>query len=135
MLLVDAHDGSRRALAALLRAQGFQVSEARNGVEGLRTARQRPPRLIVLDPWPFVSASLQMLERLREDGATHDVPVLVLASELRPEHWRRARAAGCAGYLEKPCRPEDALTAVRRILAGTTPVAGSDMLRLQRGLP
>lgn len=114
LLLVDSHDGARGALATLLRHVGYSVREARNGIEGLLVARTEPPRLVIADLWPFFSASLQMVERLRAQGAT--TPVLVLTSAVSPEYRSRALAAGCDAYLEKPCDPQRVLAEVRRIL-------------------
>lgn len=111
---MDSHDGARSALAALLREVGYPVREARNGLEGLRAAREIPPRMVIADLWPFFSASLQMVERLREqDGRT---PVVVLTSAVSPEYRTRAMAAGCAAYLEKPCEPTRVLAEIQRIL-------------------
>ncbi len=117
LLLVDSYHSSRRALADLLRECGYSVIEVHNALEGLQLARERLPELVLVDPWPFVSASLQMIERLRASTPTEHIPVLVLTSSLSPQYRERARAAGCAGYLEKPCPPEAVLTEVSCLLS------------------
>lgn len=130
LLLVDSHDSARRALAALLRECGYSVLEAHNGMEGFRVARERHPELVIVDLWPFFSASVQMVERMRGTGAAAQIPVLVLTSVVSPEYRARALAAGCAGYLEKPSPAEVVLAEVRRILepppsaAAPAPLAG-----------
>lgn len=129
LLLVDAHDAARRLHADLLRASGFQVLEAHNGVEGLIRTREQPVDLVVLDLWPFFSASLQMLEGLRRSQATRDVPVLVVTTPVPPSYRERALAAGCTGFVEKPCHPERVLPLVRQALgadAASPPPCNSD---------
>ena len=86
--------------------------------------RQVPPTLVVVDLWPFFSASVQMVERLsnRPDEA---VPILVLTSAVTPQHRARALASGCAGFLQKPCPPDRVLSEVRRILEGRAGTRGS----------
>lgn len=46
------------------------MTEARNGAGGLRVAREQPPALVILAPWPFVAAAAGMVEVLRTEPAT-----------------------------------------------------------------
>ena len=117
LLLVDSYHASRWALAELLRGCGYSVLEAHNGVEALQLARRHPPQLVVVDLWPFFSASVQMVERLAAAPGDEAVPVLVLTSPVTPPHRTRALATGCAGFLQKPCPPEEVLAEIQRILA------------------
>lgn len=120
ILLIDSHSASRTTLAALLRDHGYAVLEAQNGVEGLHHVRHRLPDLIIVDLWPFYSASLQMMERLRKSDIAQ-VPVLVHTSPVSPEYRERALSAGCAGYLEKPTPPDRLLAEMERILRAGVP--------------
>jgi DNA-binding response OmpR family regulator len=52
---------------------------------------------------------------LKEDADLTDVPVLMLTAHVFPEHEERARRLG-AGFLRKPCLPDDVLKAVRAAL-------------------
>jgi DNA-binding response OmpR family regulator len=116
LLVVDPDHGCRTSLAALLRDCGYPVAEARDEVEGIRVARECSPALVILDPWPFVSAAAQMLERIQ--GLRPGTEVLVLTSETRASMRRLARLSGAALVLEKPCSPADLLAEVNRLLAG-----------------
>ena len=125
LLLVDPDEGSRGALADLLRAVGYSVLEARDGAEGLGMARERLPQLVIADLWPFSGHPVRMVERLRGSAATARVPVLALTTLVAPEYRGRALAAGCAGYLEKPCPADRVLAEVRRILGMSPSMAAS----------
>jgi len=116
LLVIDSYDHSRAALAALLRDSGYAVREARNGLEGLHAAREKMPSLVVLDVWPFFSASVQMIEQFRRRSASAQVPVLVVTSAIAPEYRARALDAGCAAYLQKPCPADRVLTEIRCLL-------------------
>lgn len=117
ILLVDADDPSRQAVTELLREGGHMVIEAGDGLDGLGAAREQKPDLLIVDLWPFFSGSLQMLEALKTDPRTSDLPVLVLTGDISYEQRTRALAVGCEGFLEKPCPPEQVLAETRRILA------------------
>jgi DNA-binding response OmpR family regulator len=84
--------------------------------------------VVIVDVWPFYSAALQMMERLRAAETTTRIPVLVLTSAISADHRRRALGAGCAAYLEKPCGPERLWTQLHLALglsaAGQPKVAG-----------
>lgn len=123
ILIVDSYHGSRRALGDLLRESGYPVFEAPNGVDGLRLAREIVPALVLVALWPFFSSSVQMVERLRESPRTERTDVLVLTSAVSTQHRNRALAAGCAGFLEKPCDADGVLAEVRRI---TGPKVGGE---------
>lgn len=133
VLIVDSYQGSRRALGDLLREHGYPVFEAVNGMEGLRIAREIRPALIVVDLWPFFSAGVQMLEHLRESLPTDRAEVLVLTSVVSVQHRDRAVAAGCAGFLEKPCGADHVLAEVRRIMGGSLPNEPGPPRRRRRG--
>lgn len=116
LLIVDSHDGARRALAALLLESGYVVRQATNGVEGLCAAREALPGLVIVDPWPFFSAGLQMVEQLRREKHTAGIPILVLTSADSRCYRSQALAAGCDSYLHKPMPPDRILSEVARIL-------------------
>lgn len=118
VLIVDSCDTYRQALANLLRECGCSVEQAVSGMEGLWVARRRAPDLIIADLWPFFSGVLHMVEELRENEETRQIPVLVITSMVSPEYWSRALAAGCAEYLEKPCPPQRVIAEVARLVPG-----------------
>jgi CheY-like chemotaxis protein len=124
ILVVDSHEESRRALTALFEECGYPVVEARDGIEGLHVARTRMPALVVVDLWPFFSASMQMMERLRRDADTRHIGVLILTSAVAAEQ-RAAVVPGCAAYLEKPCEPVRILAEVTRLLPRPAPMEGA----------
>lgn len=113
VLLADAHEDSRAMYATLLRHNGFAVLEAATGEEAIRLAHAHRPDAVVLEPVLRGVDGLRALEVLREHPATARIPVVVLSSVSGDEHEARARAAGCAAYLVKPCPPRRLLDAVR----------------------
>ena len=115
LLVVDADDGSRTSLAALLRECGYPVLEARNGVEGLQVSRGHAPALVIVDPWPFVSAAAQMVERIQDDRPGTEV--LMLTSEPFRVRRSRSRFEGIARCLDKPCSADELLAEVVRLVA------------------
>lgn len=115
VLVADAHEDSRAVCAMLLRHSGLAVLEAATGEEAIRLAHAHRLDAIVLGPVLRGVDGLRALEVLKQDPATACIPVVVLSSVPDDEHERRARAAGCAAYLLKPCPPRQLQDTLRAL--------------------
>src|SRR6185369_6647178 len=81
VLLIDDEEISRYLLRQLFAATSDQVIEASSGVEGLRYARDEQPQLILLDLLMPEMGGIEVLERLRRDPKTADIPVVISTSK------------------------------------------------------
>lgn len=114
VLVVDDDPDARLLLAQYVKDDGCRAILAGNGEQGLRLARAHQPDLILLDIMMPQMNGLEVLERLREDPATADIPVVVVsivASE------QRERAVGAAALIDKPARREEIEAVLLRYLA------------------
>jgi two-component system chemotaxis response regulator CheY len=102
VLIVDDSETVRRDIAAALKNAGFATVEAGDGQAGLERAREQRFSLIILDVNMPRMNGLEMLDNLRLDFATADVPVVVLTTEAEELMIERARKAGAKGWLIKP---------------------------------
>lgn len=89
---------TRRALEPL----GAIVQAAPSAAEGLAAARAAPPDLVILDSTLPDGEGFAVLERLREEAATHAAPVLFLGADDDPNTEVQALEHGAAHYLVKP---------------------------------
>lgn len=82
VLIVEDDDSLREALSLLLCDEGYSVTTAVNGLDGLRTIRAAPemPGVILLDLTMPVMNGQTFLEKQRSDPALADVPVVVLTA-------------------------------------------------------
>lgn len=115
VLIADVHEDSRAVCAMLLRHAGYTVLEAATGEETIRLAHAGRPEAIVLAAVLRGVDGLRALDVLKQHPATAPIPVVVLSSVCGDDHEQRARAAGCAAYLLKPCAPQRVLEAVRAL--------------------
>ena len=102
VLVVDDSQTIRREIAKALEPAGFEVVEAGDGVSGLERAGEREFALIILDVNMPRMNGLEMLEHLRLDFATANIPVVILTTEAEELMIERARKAGAKGWLIKP---------------------------------
>jgi two-component system cell cycle response regulator DivK len=119
VLVVDDYEDNRQMYGELLAYAGFQVVEARDGAEALRTALRVLPDLIVMDLSLPVIDGWEATRRLKRDDRTRHIPILALtghAPEGLAGHSEGAHEAGCDGFLAKPCSPERLLEMVHEVI-------------------
>lgn len=115
ILVVDDDDDVQRFARATLEAHGFGVLSAFTSEEGATLAARQRPDLVLLDLMLPDRSGLDVLQALKSNRETADLPVIVLSAT----HERtRALALGAADYLRKPIQPEVLMGLVQRVLKG-----------------
>ncbi|MBU1448228.1 response regulator [Patescibacteria group bacterium] len=103
--------------ARKLELAGYDVSLATNGEDGLKLAAKDLPALILLDLVLPKVDGFEVLERLKIDGATHPIPVVILTNLGQREDVERCMAAGAVGYVIKAhALPDETVTKIKDIL-------------------
>jgi DNA-binding NarL/FixJ family response regulator len=129
VLVVDDHPLTREALAALLRAHGFELAGiASDGEEAIATAAQTQPDLVLLDLLMPGLDGLSALPRLRE--AAPDCEVVVLTASGTEENLLAAIRGGAAGYLLKTESPERIAEFLEGVVHGDAALSGPVARRL-----
>ena len=136
VLLADDHSIVRAGLRRLLEDAGdMEVSEAADGRQALKLARENPPDVVVMDISMPGLDGLEAIQRLRDIWP--ELPVLVLTMHEEEQYVVRCLAAGARGYLTKRGAPEQLVNAIRKVLAGgrflSDEVAEALAVRLSRG--
>jgi CheY-like chemotaxis protein len=100
VLLIDDSKFLRRANEMALTRSGYTVLGAADGEEGLRLACNQPPDLIVLDMMLPKISGPELLQLLKKDSRTAQIPVIVLSS-LSQKNEEKLVEQGAAAYFEK----------------------------------
>ena len=114
-ILVVEDDASIRGLVSeVLRDDGYEVSEASNGVEALEAVGERRPDLIVLDLMMPVMDGWAFLDACQREELCKGTPVLVVSAyRALPE---TAPQLGVRGCIAKPFDLDVVLGAVERLV-------------------
>ncbi|MCK9860064.1 response regulator transcription factor [Paenibacillus sp. ATY16] len=142
MIIVDDHAMVRSGLRMLLNGTEDMevVAEASDGDEGIRTALQLKPDVVLMDlSMPQGKDGLTASAELKE--LLPDTAILILTMHDDDEYLFRAIHAGAAGYVLKNAPHEELLTAIRTIARGDAylyPTATKRLMkeyvdRMQRG--
>jgi two-component system cell cycle response regulator DivK len=106
ILLIEDHEDTCELYETALQAFGFDTVCAVRGERGFDLAVNHRPDAIAMDiSLPDIDG-YDLLTRLKDDVRTASIPVVVSGHAL-PDSQQRARDAGCADYLTKPCLPDD----------------------------
>jgi CheY-like chemotaxis protein len=98
---------------------GFEVVEARNGLEAVEKAQQVHPDLIVLDIKMPRMTGYEACRRLKEIPELRDIPVIFLSAKGQRQEIEEGINAGAADYILKPFAPEELISKVRKVLGKT----------------
>jgi CheY-like chemotaxis protein len=103
VLYVEDNPSNVRLVERVLaRRSGVSLLVATRGSVGLELARRHRPDLVLLDlNLPDLPGAV-VLERLRAEPLTRDIPVVVISADATPQQQERLKAAGVADYLTKP---------------------------------
>jgi DNA-binding response OmpR family regulator len=100
VLLVDDSKTMLHENARALRAAGYEVICAEDGLSGLELARGQQPDIILLDMMLPKLSGPEVLKSLKEDKKTADIPVIVVSS-LPEKNRDKLVEAGAEEYVEK----------------------------------
>jgi DNA-binding response OmpR family regulator len=103
-------------IQSILLRQGYRVETARNGVEALARIRSDRPDLVISDVMMPEMDGLSLLDHLRQDPDTRDLPVILLTAKTSDADMLLGHMTGADMYLTKPFRPEELVAFVRRLL-------------------
>jgi signal transduction histidine kinase len=115
ILVIDDEVGMREGCRRALAPNGFRVSVAEHGVEGLRKLRQEPYDLVLLDAMMPGISGLELLERIQEYDP--DIICVMITGYATVELAAQAMKQGAQDFLPKPFTADELLTVVQRGLA------------------
>jgi DNA-binding NarL/FixJ family response regulator len=116
LLVVDDEPNLLRAVAACLKAGGYEVSTARSGREALLQLAEAVPDLVVSDIRMPGMDGYQLAHQLRGSPRTALVPIVFLTAKDETTDRIEGFRAGVDAYLTKPFEPEELIAVVDGIL-------------------
>ena len=139
ILLVDDEPGIRSAVQAYLIDEGFDVSTAIDGVDGLEKAKQILPDVVITDVMMPRCDGYELLKKLREDERLGGTPVIFLTAKGMTVDRTQGYQAGVDDYIAKPFDPDEMVARVKnvvqrqdRLLAEAARFADTDVVQMAK---
>ncbi len=102
ILAVDDEEDIRSLLEMQVEGAGHEVLLASDGAQALQQVEAHHPDLVLLDVVMPVMDGLQVLERLRAEPATRELPVIAVSGRLDVHTMARLQALGISSLVRKP---------------------------------
>jgi len=102
-----------------LEQPGYGVVTAKDGEEALALARERRPAVCVLDVMMPKLNGFEVVQAMRADPATRDIPVVFLTATVQDRDVARGFEVGGDDYLRKPFNPQELQARVAALLRRT----------------
>jgi len=114
VLVVEDNDLNMRLFHDVLEARGYNVLQAKDGMEGWRIARKHRPDLIIMDiQLPDVSG-LEVTKWLKDDETLKSIPVIAITAFAMAGDKEKFLEGGCDAYIPKPISIPNFLQTVER---------------------
>src|SRR5689334_8612763 len=101
---------------ALARVRNMAVSEADDGISGLKRLASERFDIIITDINMPIMDGLKLVKRVRMDERHKDTPVIVITTEGSSEDRERAMALGASAYITKPIQAPQVIAKVKELL-------------------
>jgi two-component system chemotaxis response regulator CheY len=116
ILAVDDSVAMRQMVYLTLKSNGYDVAQARDGIEALELSRNTVVDLVLTDLHMPRMDGISLIRALRNQPAYKFVPMLVLTTESDTDQKAEGKRAGATGWLVKPFDPAQLLATIARVL-------------------
>ncbi len=130
ILVIDDEPDVLDMLRLHLRREGFAVAEASDGVNALKTAREKIPAAIVLDLMIPEMKGEDVCRQLRARKSTEKIPIIMLTAKARPEERIAGLEMGADDYLTKPFSPRELVLRLRLLIQKSQAAGAADKLQV-----
>jgi signal transduction histidine kinase/CheY-like chemotaxis protein len=118
ILLAEDNEFNVTSTCDFLKAKGYHLIVARNGVEAVELNRQAHPALILMDVQMPTLDGLDATREIRKDPTFAEVPIIALTALAMQGDRERCLAAGANEYMSKPFSLRKLHEAIQRLLSG-----------------
>jgi two-component system chemotaxis response regulator CheY len=116
ILAVDDSPSMRDMVRIALTSAGFDVTQANDGEEALKLAKEQSFDLILSDVNMPRMNGIELIRALRAQNSYRHTPILMLTTEDSADQKREGKEAGATGWMVKPFDPAQLIATMLRVL-------------------
>jgi len=116
ILLVDDDENVRSIFQSVLEYAMFDVNQAEDGFEALKSVYECPPELVICDLMMPKMNGLELVEKLRADPRTRSIPVLMLTAAATEENELELIKSGADDFVSKTAKTELIVARINRLI-------------------
>jgi len=116
ILIVDDEKDWLRMLSMRLQHEGYQVEAAFDAIQAVKQTIDLKPDLVLLDIIMPAGSGVGVLENLRENLKTFNIPVIVVTGVSDKQTKEAAEKLGISGYFIKPVDMDKLIEELKKVL-------------------
>ena len=116
ILAVDDEPHILKLVSFSLKAKGFEVIEATDGLSAVEVAEKEQPDLILMDVMMPACDGYEACRRIKANPKTANIPVVMLTAKTQLTEQKAGLDAGALDYICKPFTPKDLVAQVNGFL-------------------
>lgn len=128
ILIIEDEPAQVEVLVYNLQSEGFRVSQASDGDEGLLQVEETEPDLVILD-WMLPGVpGIEICRRLKSRRGAQEIPIIMLTARTEEADRVRGLETGADDYVSKPYSVAELVARVRSLLRRSRPAGVGEML-------
>jgi DNA-binding response OmpR family regulator len=116
ILVVEDDPTSKKFLELILQKEGYQVTTASNGLEGLRKVSEELPNLLILDVMLPGIDGFEISHRIRNESKTALLPIILMSAKMQASDQDTAMKVKANAFLSKPIDRQVLLEKISELL-------------------
>ena len=116
VLIIEDDPVVRGILELNLVDEGYTIISAEDGMEGVRTATEKLPGIILMDMRLPGLTGWEATQRLKSQPETNHIPIVALTAQSTSEDLRRCFEAGCDAFMTKPIQFTQLFTKIEMLI-------------------
>jgi CheY-like chemotaxis protein/GGDEF domain-containing protein len=129
VLIADNDEANVQLLTDICNGEGLAVQVARDGEETIASVRSAPPDLILLDVMMPLMDGFEVLETLRTDDTTRELPVILVTAVADDDSIRRGYELGANDYITKPFKVAELVARMQSLVRASAYMKSHDEQR------
>jgi DNA-binding response OmpR family regulator len=125
VIIVDDDRDTREMLTLALTLEGYDVSQAANGLRLISSLHVDRPDLVILDVMMSWIDGFELCRSIKKSEQFKDIPVLFLSARKSGDDQRRGLDAGACEYFTKPVQVDKLILRVQELIGPGDPEAAS----------
>lgn len=118
ILVVDDEEDIVTALSIRLKALGYEVIAAADGMAALEAARTQSPNLILLDIMLPKLDGYKVCRMLKFDEKFRHIPIIMITAKVADSNKKMGEEVGADAYITKPFNPEELVARIKDLISG-----------------
>ena len=118
ILLVDDEPSIVKMVGKRLEVEGFEVTVAMDGQEGLQKAQSQQQDLIILDLMLPKLNGYEVCGLLKRDSRYEKIPIIMLSARTQEKDEKEGLAAGANVFMTKPFKSQELVERIKALLQG-----------------